>query len=142
MNKSMLIGRLGGDPVLRKTKDGGPVANFNIATNDKWTDKVTGKRVERTEWHRIVVFGGRAETVSKYLKKGSRVYVEGRNQTQKYTDKNGIDREGKEVLLTTFEFLDNRPQEDTGSALAEGNEETKSEENATVGQGEKEDAPY
>lgn len=99
----MLIGHLGGDPEIRHTQDGRAVATFSLATSERWTDKATGEKRERTEWHRIVVFN---EHLIKgplpYLKKGSKAYIEGSLGTRKYTDKAGIERSITEVVLKVF----------------------------------------
>ncbi len=104
LNKAMIIGNLGVDPELRYTQSGTPVANLRIATNEVWNDK-SGQKQERTEWHRIVVFGRQAETCEKYLKKGRQVYVEGRIQTREWTDKEGQKRYTTEIVANTVQFL-------------------------------------
>lgn len=104
LNKVMLIGHLGSDPELRYTQGGQPVANFNLATNDRWTDK-GGQTQERTEWHKVVVWGKMAETCEKYLKKGRQAYIEGRLQTRDWEDKDGNKRYTTEVVATTVQFL-------------------------------------
>ncbi|MFU8804227.1 MAG: single-stranded DNA-binding protein [Bradymonadaceae bacterium] len=104
LNKAMLIGRLGGDPELRYTQSGDPVANFSLATNEVWNDK-SGAKQERTEWHKIVVFGKLAEVVAKHLRKGRECYVEGRIQTKDWTDKSGNKRYTTEVVSSTVQFL-------------------------------------
>lgn len=101
LNKVMLIGNLGRDPETRYTKDGKPVANITIATSEKWRNK-QGDQQEKTEWHRVVIFGKLADIVKRYLRKGSKVYVEGQLQTKKWTDKNGQDRYTAEVILSGF----------------------------------------
>lgn len=103
VNKVMLVGNVGKDPEIRRTPDGTPVASFSVATSDRWRDKATGERKERTEWHNVVVFNEQlAGIVDRYVKKGSRVYVEGKLQTRKWTDKNGQDRYTTEVVLQPF----------------------------------------
>lgn len=104
VNKVMLIGRLGSDPEVRYTSGGGAVANFSMATNDTWTDK-SGQRQERTEWHRIVVWGKTAELCGQYLSKGRQAYIEGRLQTREWTDKEGQKRYTTEVVAQTVQFL-------------------------------------
>ena len=104
LNKVQIIGRLGGDPELRYTSSGQPVATFNMATNDTWND-AQGQPQERTEWHRIVIWGKLAEVASDYLKKGGRAYIEGRLQTNKWTDKNGNERETKEIIARDMILL-------------------------------------
>jgi single-strand DNA-binding protein len=91
VNKVILIGRLGGDPEVRYTTNGGAVANFNLATNENWTDK-NGQKQERTEWHRVVIWGKMAELCGQYLSKGRQAFVEGRLQTREWNDKEGNKR--------------------------------------------------
>lgn len=105
VNKVILVGNLGSDPDVRYTPGGQAVANFNIATNERWTNKSTGNPEERTEWHRIVVWGKLAELCKEYLTKGRTVYVEGRLQTRKWEDKQGQTRYTTEVVAQTIQFL-------------------------------------
>ena len=105
VNKVILVGRLGNDPEIRYTQGGAGVANFNIATSENWTDK-DGNRQEKTEWHRIVVWGKMAETCAQYLAKGRQVYIEGRLQTRQWDDKEGNKRYTTEVVANTVQFLD------------------------------------
>lgn len=103
INKVILIGNLGADPEIRHTKDGRPIATLSIATNETWKDKNTGERQERTEWHRVVIFSeGLANVVERYLRKGSKVYLEGQLQTRKWQDQEGKDRYTTEVVLSRF----------------------------------------
>jgi single-strand DNA-binding protein len=103
INKVILIGNLGRDPEIRRTQDGRPIANLSIATSDSWRDKATGERREKTEWHRVVIFSeGLCRVVEQYLKKGSKVYLEGSLQTRKYTDKDGVEKYSTEVVLQNF----------------------------------------
>lgn len=104
LNKVMLIGHLGSDPELRYTQGGAAVANFNLATNERWTDK-NGQSQEKTEWHRIVVWGKQAENCEKYLKKGRQVFIEGRLQTRDWEDKDGHKRYTTEVKADNVQFL-------------------------------------
>lgn len=120
LNKAMIIGRLGRDPEVRYTQGGQAVANFSIATDERWTDK-SGEKNERTEWHKIVAWGRQAELAGEYLKKGRQVYVEGRLQTREYEDKEGIRRWSTEVVAQELQFLDSRgagAQQDVVSASA------------------------
>ncbi|MFQ5985151.1 MAG: single-stranded DNA-binding protein [Alphaproteobacteria bacterium] len=115
VNKVILVGNLGRDPEVRHLQDGNPVVNLSLATNEVWTDKATGERRERTEWHRVVIFNERlGEVAQRYLKKGSKVYVEGQLQTRKWTDQQGADRYTTEVVLRGFRgelaMLDARPE--------------------------------
>jgi single-strand DNA-binding protein len=103
VNKVILIGNLGRDPEVRQTQDGNPIVNMSIATSETWRDKGSGERRERTEWHRVVIFNERlAEVAQKYLKKGSKVYIEGQLQTRKWTDQSGQEKYTTEVVLQRF----------------------------------------
>lgn len=104
VNKAILIGHLGADPETRSTQAGKAVTNFSIATSEKWKDKV-GVPQEKTEWHRIVVFGRQAEACQQYLHKGKQVYIEGRIQTRQWEDKDGNTRYMTEVVAQTVRFL-------------------------------------
>ena len=108
INKVILIGNLGNDPDVRYTSGGSAVANVNVATSETWRDKETGDQQERTEWHRIVFFGRLAEIVSEYLRKGSKIYVEGRLQTRKWQDRDGNDRYTTEVVANEMQMLDSK----------------------------------
>lgn len=99
VNKVILVGRIGQDPEIRYMPSGGAVANLTIATSESWRDKQTGEVKEQTEWHRVVVFGKLAEIVGEYVKKGSQIYVEGKLQTRKWTDSNGVEKWTTEVVL-------------------------------------------
>ena len=99
INKVILVGNLGQDPEIRYTPDGRPIANFSIATSETWNDKNTGERREKTEWHRVVVFGKLAEICGEYLSKGRQVYIEGKLQTRKWQTKDGQDRWTTEVVV-------------------------------------------
>jgi len=103
-----LIGNLGADPELRYTPSGRPVATFRIATTDVWTD-ANGERQERTEWHRIVAWDRLAEICGEYLRKGSKVYIEGRIQTRTWEDQNGVQRYTTEIVARDMRMLDARP---------------------------------
>jgi single-strand DNA-binding protein len=103
VNKVILIGNLGKDPEIRRTQDGRPIANLSVATSESWRDKNTGERREKTEWHRVVIFNeGLAKIAEQYLKKGSKVYLEGALQTRKWQDQSGQDRYSTEVVLQGF----------------------------------------
>lgn len=108
VNKVILIGNLGGDPEVRYTPNGGAVANVTIATSEAWKDKQTGENHDRTEWHRVVFFNRLAEICGEYLRKGSKVYVEGRLQTRKWQDKNGQERYTTEIIASEMQMLDSR----------------------------------
>jgi single-strand DNA-binding protein len=104
LNKVMLIGRLGRDPEIRYSQQGTAVVNFPLATGEQWTDKNTGERQEKTEWHRIVVFGKQAEVCEKYLSKGREVFIEGRLQTRTY-EKEGQTHYNTEIVVSNFQFI-------------------------------------
>ncbi|GAB6263255.1 single-stranded DNA-binding protein [Photobacterium sp. R1] len=102
VNKVILVGNLGNDPEIRYMPNGGAVANITIATSETWRDKATGEQREKTEWHRVVLFGKLAEVAGEYLRKGSQVYIEGQLQTRKWQDQSGQDRFTTEVVVQGF----------------------------------------
>lgn len=103
VNKVMLIGHLGRDPEVRHTNAGDKIASLSVATSESWKDKSSGARIDRTQWHKVVIFNPHlADFAEKYLRKGSRVYVEGALQTRKWTDKDGADRYTTEIVLQLF----------------------------------------
>lgn len=103
VNKVILIGNLGRDPEIRSMQNGGRVCNLSVATSESWTDKQSGERREKTEWHRVVIFDDRlVDVCEKYLRKGRRIYVEGQLQTRKWQDQSGQDRYSTEVVLQRF----------------------------------------
>lgn len=103
LNKATLIGNLGADPEIRRTQDGRPIANFSLATSESWRDKNTGEKREVTEWHRVVVFTeGLCKVIEQYLKKGSKVYIEGQIKTRKWQDQSGQDRYSTEIVLQGY----------------------------------------
>lgn len=111
INKVILIGNLGQDPELRYMPQGGAVANFTIATSESWTDKATNEKKEQTEWHRIVIYQRLAEIAGEYLRKGSKVYIEGKLKTRKWQDKDGSDRYTTEIVANELQMLDSLPQQ-------------------------------
>jgi single-strand DNA-binding protein len=115
VNKVILIGNLGADPELRYANTGAAVANLRLATNEVWNDK-NGERQERTEWHRVVVWGKQAENCAKYLKKGRSVYVEGRLRTRDWEDQSGNKRYSTEIQAQTIQFLGGRGEGPSESA--------------------------
>ena len=126
VNKVILIGNLGQDPEVKYMPSGGAVTNVSIATTDSWTDKNTGQKQERTEWHRVVFFNRLAEIVGEYLRKGSQVYIEGSLRTNKWQDQNGQDRYTTEIIAKEMTMLGSkstggssdftpRPQQSSGS---------------------------
>jgi len=103
VNKVILVGNLGRDPEVRTMQDGNPVVNLSLATSEQWRDKNSGERREKTEWHRVVIFNERlAEVAQKFLRKGSKVYIEGQLQTRKWTDQSGQEKYSTEVVLQRF----------------------------------------
>jgi single-strand DNA-binding protein len=103
VNKVILVGNVGKDPEIRRTQDGKAIANLSIATSENWRDKNTGERKEKTEWHRVVVFNeGLSKVVEQYVKKGSKIYIEGQLQTRKWTDQSGVEKYSTEVVLQGF----------------------------------------
>ena len=123
INKVILVGNLGRDPETRAMQSGGSVANLSVATAERWKDR-DGNRQERTEWHRVVVFGTLADVASKYLRKGSKVYLEGKLQTRKWQDQSGQDRYATEVVLSGFgsalKILDGKPTQGTQAPTQQG----------------------
>lgn len=103
VNKAIIVGNLGKDPEIRRLTNGEPVVNFSVATSESWKDKKSGERMERTEWHRIAIFNeSLAKVAEQYLRKGSKVYLEGSIQTRKWTDKDGIEKFSTEIILGRF----------------------------------------
>src|ERR1700749_4779465 len=120
VNKVILVGNLGKDPEVRRMQSGDPVVNLSIATSESWRDKSSGERKEKTEWHRVVIFNKNlAEVAEKYLRKGSKVYVEGSLQTRKWSDKDGVEQYSTAIVLQNFRgeltMLDSRGE--GGSAM-------------------------
>tara|TARA_R110000796_G_scaffold227602_1_gene344377 strand:- start:718 stop:1131 length:414 start_codon:yes stop_codon:yes gene_type:complete len=103
INKAILIGNLGKDPEIRTTGDGREIASFSLATSESWKDKNSGEKREKTEWHNVVVFSaGLVNIIKNYVKKGSKLYLEGSLQTRKWTDKQGVDKYSTEIVLQNF----------------------------------------
>jgi single-strand DNA-binding protein len=120
VNRVILVGNVGQDPEIRATKDGRELANFSLATTENWKDKSTGERKDKTEWHRVVVFSqGLVGVIKNYVKKGSKLYIEGQICTRKYTDKQGIEKYTTEIVLQNFnsslQMLDSR-NSDSGNS--------------------------
>lgn len=123
VNKVILIGNLGKDPETRNLPDGGAITNFSIATTDSWKDK-SGEKQEKTEWHRISTFQKLAEICGTYLKKGSQVYIEGRLQTRKWTDKDGAEKYSTEVIADKMQMLGAKPAGESGQHNERKSEKT------------------
>lgn len=116
INKAIIVGTLGKDPDTKYTAGGSAVVNLSVATNESWKDKNTGENVEKTEWHRIVIFGKLAEIAAQYLRKGSQVYLEGKIQTRKWQDQNGQDRYSTEIVANEMQMLGGRADSSGGTA--------------------------
>ena len=108
INKVILIGNLGNDPEVKYMPNGNAVANVSVATTESWKDKNSGEKVEKTEWHRVVLFGRLGEIAGEYLKKGSKVYIEGRLQTRKWQGQDGQDRYTTEIVANDMQMMDSR----------------------------------
>lgn len=109
INKAIIVGTLGKDPEVRYMPQGDAVCNISIATSESWKDKQSGEKQEKTEWHRVVAFRRLAEIMGEYLKKGSQVYIEGKIQTRKWTDKEGNDKYTTEILANEMQMLGGKP---------------------------------
>ena len=129
VNKCIIIGNLGQDPECKYMPSGNAVTNINLATTDSWKDRQSGERQERTEWHRVVFFNRLAEIAGEYLKKGSKVYVEGRLQTRKWQGQDGQDRYTTEIVANEMQMLDSRTEP------AGGGGDARPSENPAGGQG-------
>ena len=125
VNKAIIVGTLGQDPEIRYTANGGAVANISVATNESWRDKATGEAQERTEWHRIVMFGKLAEIAQQYLKKGSQAYFEGRIQTRKWQDNEGKDRYNTEIVANEMQMLGGRAGGGGGAPMDSGGQQSR-----------------
>ncbi|MEM7432051.1 MAG: single-stranded DNA-binding protein [Pseudomonadota bacterium] len=108
INKVIVVGNLGGDPETRYMPSGGAVTNLTVATNESWKDKQTGEQKERTEWHKVAMFGRLAEIAAEYLRKGSQVYIEGKLRTRKWQDRDGNDRWTTEIIADEMQMLGGR----------------------------------
>ena len=134
VNKVILVGNLGQDPEIRYMPNGGAVANMTLATSESWRDKATGEQKEKTEWHRVVLFGKLAEVAGEYLKKGSQVYIEGALQTRKWTDQAGVEKYTTEVVVNvggTMQMLGGR----TGGGAPAGGGQASGDQGAQGGWG-------
>ena len=121
VNKVILVANLGADPEIRRTQDGKPIANLRVATSESWRDRSSGERRERTEWHRVVIFNeGLCKIVEQYLRKGSKIYLEGQLQTRKWQDQAGVDKYSTEIVLQGFNsnltMLDGRSESSGGGS--------------------------
>lgn len=140
VNKVILVGNLGRDPEIRRMNNGDPVVNLSVATSESWRDKSSGERREKTEWHRVVIFNDNlAKVAENYLKKGSKVYVEGQLQTRKWTDQNGQEKYSTEVVLQRFRgeltMLDGRNEGGAGGGFGGGSSSSGGYDQAGGGSG-------
>lgn len=143
VNKVILIGNLGKDPEVRYTPNGLAVANLTLATSESWKDKQSGENVERTEWHRIVMYQRLAEIAGEYLRKGAKVYIEGRLQTRKWQDKNsGQDRYTTEIIAENMQMLDSKGGSANSSSSFEKPAATISEPVMTTDNSFDDDVPF
>ena len=134
INKVILVGNLGAKPEVKYASNGNAISNLSVATSESWTDKSTGQKQERTEWHRVSLFGKLAEIAGQYLDKGSKVYVEGKLQTRKWQDQNGQDRYTTEVVVSgfngTLQMLDRR--DDSSSSAPSENVTVKNQTEPSI----------
>ena len=119
VNKALIIGNLGQDPEIKYTQSGSPVANLSVATSERWKDKNTGEQKEQTEWHRVVVFGRLAEIAEQYLKKGSKIFIEGKIQTRDWEDAEGNKKYTTEVVAREMTMLDSRASADSSASSSD-----------------------
>ncbi|EIC86753.1 single-stranded DNA-binding protein SSB1 [Serratia sp. M24T3] len=136
VNKVILVGNLGQDPEVRYMPNGGAVANITLATSESWRDKATGEQKEKTEWHRVVLFGKLAEVAGEYLRKGSQVYIEGALQTRKWTDQAGVEKYTTEIVVNvggTMQMLGGRAG---GGAPAGGGQASGGQQGGQAGWGQ------
>ena len=135
INKVILVGNLGAKPEVKYASNGNAISNLSVATSESWTDKSTGQKQERTEWHRVSLFGKLAEIAGQYLDKGSKVYVEGKLQTRKWQDQNGQDRYTTEVVVSgfngTLQMLDRRDGSGSNDPSEDVTEKSKPEPSIT-----------
>ena len=135
INKVILVGNLGAKPEVKYASNGNAISNLSVATSESWTDKSTGQKQERTEWHRVSLFGKLAEIAGQYLDKGSKVYVEGKLQTRKWQDQNGQDRYTTEVVISgfngTLQMLDRRDDSNSSAPSEDTNEKVQTEPSIT-----------
>jgi single-strand DNA-binding protein len=129
VNKAILVGHLGKDPEIRATNNGDKIANLSVATSESWRDKASGERKEKTEWHKVVIFNeGLAKLAESYLRKGSKVYLEGALQTRKWTDKDGVEKYSTEIVLQKYRgelvLLDSKGDSDATHSRADRPAET------------------
>ena len=141
VNKVIIVGNLGQDPEVRFMPNGDAAANFTLATSETWKDKQTGENKEKAEWHKATCFGKLAEICGEYLKKGSKVYIEGRLQTRKWTNQQGQDQYTTEILFNEMQMLDSKPQGAPSNQAPQQNNYNAPQQQAAPNQGGYQQAP-
>lgn len=141
VNLVILIGSLGKDPEVRYQPSGGALANISVATSESWKDKTTGEKVEKTEWHRVVLYNRLGEIAGEYLRKGSKVYIEGKLQTRKWQDKDGKDHYTTEIVASEMQMLDGKSKPQASDAGHSGNSQPNGSQDFTMGNLE-DDIPF
>lgn len=137
INKVILVGNVGQDPEIRSTQDGREIANFSLATSESWKDKNTGEKRDKTEWHRVVIFSqGLIGVVKNYVKKGTKLYIEGQLQTRKWTDKDGIEKYTTEIVLqnfnSTLQILDSKGSSSSSDSYSSGQSSSRSRNDVVI----------
>lgn len=147
INKVILVGNVGQDPEIRTTQDGREIANFSIATSESWKDKNTGEKKDKTEWHRVVVFSqGLVGIIKNYVKKGTKLYIEGALQTRKWTDNQGVEKSTTEVVLqnynSTLQILDSRERNSSGDSYNSSNSKRSSNRDEVAVEENDDEVPF
>jgi single-strand DNA-binding protein len=142
VNKVILIGNLGQDPEVRYMPNGGAVCNISLATSESWTDKSTGEKQEKSEWHRVVAFRKLAEIMGQYLTKGAKVYIEGKLQTRKWQDNNGNDRYTTEIIADQMQMLDGQRNNQSGGQQQQPRQQPQQQETQQQGGFEDDSIPF
>ena len=142
VNRVIIVGNLGRDPETRYMPNGDAVTNIAVATTESWKDKNTGEKKELTEWHRITFYRKLAEVVAQYLKKGSSIYVEGKLQTRKWTDKDGVERYTTEIIADSMQMLGSGPKQDDGAPQSRPQQRPQNQEFSTPDRFVSDDVPF
>ena len=147
INKVILVGNVGQDPEIRTTQDGREIANFSIATSESWKDKNTGEKKDKTEWHRVVVFSqGLVGIIKNYVKKGTKLYIEGALQTRKWTDNQGVEKSTTEVVLqnynSTLQILDSRERNSSSDSYNSSNSKRSSNRDEVAVEENDDEVPF
>jgi single-strand DNA-binding protein len=133
VSKTILLGSVGQDPEIRTSQNGNAIASFSLATSESWKDKTTGEKIEKTEWHNIVIFGRLAEIAGQYVKKGSKLYLEGKNKTDKY-DKEGVTHYRTKVVCHELQMLDSKPSDQQNNQAPTGQSYSQPQQSNQSGQ--------